>query len=82
MEDEQEGIVSFKETTDRTTYGVIGFDGNDIMAEISGYDLRIAFNMRIINSLEDAESVANGIADVFYQSLMKQLLEKQTQGKD
>jgi len=45
------------------------------MATISGYDLQISFNMRLINSLADAEACTNSIADVFYQALMNQLIE-------
>lgn len=33
------------------TYGALGYDGNELMAFISGYDLEIKFNLRIINSL-------------------------------
>lgn len=80
----EEEIVSFKKIEDRIVYGVQTPDGTDLMATISGYDLNIAFNMRHIHSLADAEACANGIADVMYQALMSQLLssglhlEKQT----
>jgi len=69
-----EETVTFK-TKDLTTYGVLGYDGNEFMATISGYALSIAFNMKIINSLADAEAMANGIADVFHAALMDELLE-------
>ena len=49
------------------------------MAAITGYDLRIAFNMKLINSLADAESCADALADIFYQSLMEQLIEKKSE---
>lgn len=39
-------------------YGVVGYDGNELMAVISGYDLNISFNMKLINSLADAEAYA------------------------
>lgn len=45
-------------TADRMTYGALGYDGNELMAFISGYDLEIKFNLRIINSLADAEACA------------------------
>ena len=66
--------VSFQ-VGDRIIYGVLNYDGNEYMAAISGYDLQVSFNMRLINSLADAESCANSIADVFYQALMNQLIE-------
>ncbi|MBF0575522.1 hypothetical protein IR022_06025 [Dysgonomonas sp. GY617] len=72
---EQEETVSFK-TSDLMTYGVLGYDGNEMMCAITGYDLTIAFNMRLINSLADAESCADALADVFYQALMEQLIAR------
>lgn len=68
-----EETVTFK-VGDRIIYGVLNYEGNEYMATISGFDLKIAFNMRLINSLADAESCANGIADVLYQALMEQLI--------
>ena len=52
----------------------MNYDGTELMAVISGYDLDIRFNMRLINSLADAEAAANALADVFYEVLMEQLL--------
>lgn len=60
--------------SDRMNYGVLGYDGNELMAIISGYDVNISFNMKLINSLADAEACANSMADVFYQALMEQLI--------
>lgn len=69
--------VSF-DVKDKTVYGVQGYDGNELMAIISGYDLHIAFNMRLINSLSDAENCANALADVFYELLMEELISKKS----
>ena len=77
MEDEE--IISFKKDSDKMLFGVQGYDGNELMAAITGYDLRIAFNMKLINSLADAESCADALADIFYQSLMEQLIEKKSE---
>lgn len=74
---EAEETVSFK-TGDRMTYGAMNYDGTELMAVISGYDLNIAFNMRTINSLADAEAAANALADVFYEVLMEQLIEEKS----
>ena len=70
---EGEVVISFNKS-DRMNYGVVGYDGNELMAVISGFDLNISFNMKLINSLADAEAYANGMADVFYQALMEQLI--------
>lgn len=67
--------VTFKKD-ELTTYGVLYYDGNEMMCAITGYDLNIAFNMRLINSIADAESCADALADVFYQALMEQLIEQ------
>lgn len=67
--------ITFR-TADRMMYGALGYDGNELMAVISGYDLEIKFNMRLINSLSDAEACANALADVFYEALMEQLINE------
>ena len=79
MDEQQktEDTVVFK-TDDRMTYGAMNYDGTELMAVISGYDLNIAFNMRTINSLPDAEAAANALADVFYEVLMEQLIEEKS----
>lgn len=66
--------VTFR-TADRVTYGALGYDGNELMAVISGYDLEIKFNMRLINSLADAEACADALAQVFYDTLIEQLIQ-------
>lgn len=63
-------------TADRMTYGALDYDGNELMAFISGYDLEIKFNLRIINSLADAEACADALAQVFYEALMEQLINE------
>lgn len=67
--------VTFR-VDDRTTYGVLNYDGNELMAAITGYDLNVVFNMRLINSLADVEACVNGLADVFYETLMEQLIAR------
>ena len=71
---EMEETVSFKKDSEKMMYGALNYDGNELMAAITGYDLNVSFNMRLINSLTDAESCADALADVFYQALMKQLI--------
>lgn len=75
--EEQDERVSFRKS-DRMTYGALNYDGNELMAIISGYDLNISFNMRVIHSLADAEAAANALADVFYEILMEQLISEKS----
>lgn len=70
-----EDTITFR-VEDLTTYGVLGYDGNEFMAAISGYGLNIAFNMKLINSLADAEAMADSMANVFYEALMDQLIRQ------
>lgn len=70
--------ITFR-TADRMTYGALGYDGNEPMAVISGYDLEIKFNMRLINSLADAEACADALAQVFYEALMEQLIQEKSE---
>jgi hypothetical protein len=67
--------VSFK-TSQQMMYGVLNYDGNELMAAITGYGLNVSFNMRLIHSLADAESCADALANVFYEALMEQLLAR------
>ncbi len=66
--------VTFR-TSDMITYGVMGYEGEEFLATITGYGLSINFNMRLINSIADAEKMANGMADIFFKALMDQLIE-------
>lgn len=70
--------ITFR-TADRMTYGALGYDGNELMAVISGYNLEIKFNMRLINSLADAEACADALAQVFYEALMEQLIQEKSE---
>lgn len=76
--EEEEKTVSFK-PSEKMLYGVLNYDGNELMATISGYDLSISFNMRLINSLSDAESCADALANVFYETLIEELIQKNLQ---
>lgn len=73
--EEEEKMVSFK-PSEKMLYGVLNYDGNELMAVITGYDLSISFNMRLINSLADAENCADALANVFYEALMEELIQK------
>ena len=73
--EEEEKTVSFK-PSEKMVYGVLNYDGNELMATITGYDLSISFNMRLINSLADAQNCADALANVFYETLLEELIQK------
>lgn len=73
--EEEEKTISFK-PSEKMVYGVLNYDGNELMATITGYDLSISFNMRLINSLADAENCADALANVFYETLLEELIQK------
>ena len=70
-----EETITFR-VEDLTTYGVLGADGTEFMAASSGYGLDFAFNLNLIISLADAEAMADAMADVFYEALMAQLIDR------
>ncbi|MFR9543623.1 MAG: hypothetical protein SNH27_16440 [Rikenellaceae bacterium] len=72
---EEKKTVTFN-VEERMRYGAMNYDNTELMAVISGYDLNIAFNLKTINSLADAEAAADALAQVFYELLMAQLIEQ------
>ena len=46
--------VTFNAHSDLIVYGVSSEDGNEMIAEISGYGIKTKFNMDRINSLDYA----------------------------
>lgn len=62
--------VTFKAHSDKMCYGVSG-DNEEMLVEISGYDLNTRFNLDKINSLEDAENACAALSNVFFQGFMR-----------
>lgn len=46
---------------------------------ISGYDLKFNFNFQLLKSIEDIESAVGGIADMFKQMILDELLKQKQQ---
>lgn len=67
----------FNAHSDKMIYGVSSDNGKEILVEVSGYDLRVKFNLDLINSLDDAENACFALANVFFKTLFEQLLEEQ-----
>lgn len=71
---EDEPKIEFNSITDLRTLSVYSADGKEELVKISGYDLRVAFEMKYLKSLEDVESAVTGISDLFRQLILSQLL--------
>lgn len=69
-----EEVVQFKLLSDRTTLHVINPHNNEVMIEISGYDLNIDFNMEYLRSIEDIEAACAGISKLFREIIIEKLL--------
>lgn len=69
-----ENIVQFKMISDRTVLQVINPHNNEVMIEISGYDLNIDFNMEHLRSIEDIEAAGEGVKELFRTIIVEKLL--------
>lgn len=67
--------AEFRVLSDRDALTVKNADNEEILIEISGYDLQVNFNMEYLNSIQDVEAAVNGIGDLFRQIIMEKLLE-------
>lgn len=72
---EDEPRVVFRSISDRDVLRIYREDTEQTLAEISGYDLAISFNLKFINSVQDVEAVLEGLSELFRDAIMKQMLE-------
>lgn len=72
---EDEPRVVFRSISDRDVLRIYREDTEQTLAEISGYDLAISFNLKFINSIQDVEAVLEGLSELFRDAIMKQMLE-------
>ena len=72
---EDEPRVVFHSISDRDVLRIYREDTEQTLAEISGYDLAISFNLKFINSIQDVEAVLEGLSELFRDAIMKQMLE-------
>jgi len=78
----KEATTTFKVITDRVVLKIVNEKHPEItLAEISGYDLNIAFNMEYINSLEDVTAVQEGFATLMGNTVMDILLAHKHQSE-
>lgn len=71
---ENEPEVVFNSQSDRRFFSVKSEDGNETMMEISGYDLDVRFNQNVIKTVQDVESLLDGIKDLFRKIIMEDLI--------
>lgn len=71
-----ENTVEFKEITDKNVFAVVDDETKRTLAEITGYDIKVKYNLEEINSQEDIEVVSNGIAEIFKEMLINNLLKR------
>lgn len=72
---ENEPEVVFNSQSDRRFFSVKSEDGNETMMEISGYDLDVRFNRNVIKTIQDVESLLDGIKDLFRKIIMEDLID-------
>ncbi len=81
---QDEPTVQFKLMSDRDVLTIRNEEIDQPLAEISGYDLQINFNMDFIKSVEDIEAVVEGMSELLRKNILAQLLtakNEQTEGK-
>lgn len=77
-----EATTTFKVITDHQVIRIVNEKRPEIvLAEISGYDLTLAFNMEYINSLEDVEAVAEGFRQLARETVTDILLNNKHQSE-
>jgi len=76
MPEAKETTVHFQEMSDLSIIGVVHPKTQESMAEITGYNLDVKFNMALINTPEDIDNVAQGLADAFKEMLLDNLINK------
>lgn len=69
--------IEFNSISDLRTLSIYSADGKEELVKISGYDLRVAFEMKYLKSLEDVEAAVTGISDLFRKLILEQLLPKE-----
>ena len=74
-----EQMVSFRMLSDRSIMEVRSEKANVTVAEISGYDLQIKYNMQYINSVEDIENLLEGMKMLFRKMLISQIMDNKKQ---
>lgn len=72
-----EPIVHFKLISDRIIREVLNAETKEPLIHISGYDLQVNFNLQYLKSVEAIEAACQGVASLFRDMIMEQLLPKE-----
>lgn len=67
--------VVFNAMSDKRVFGVKSEETDEVILEISGYDLDIRFNRDKMRNIEDIEGVLDGLKDLFRQLILDDLLK-------
>lgn len=67
--------VEFDVYKDRQYISIMDATGKIPLAEISGYDLSVKFNMKDIHSIEEAEEACDAMSVALFRMMFSQLLE-------
>ncbi len=81
LPDVDEPEVRFKLMSGRDVMNVVNGDTNEILIEISGYDLQINFNMHHLKTIEEIEAACKGVGDLFKETIIEKLLEYRKQSE-
>ena len=76
-----EPMVQFKSISDVVALQVKNPEIEEPLAEISGYDLRVSFNLKYLKSLKDVDAAATAMGDLFKQMMLEELLSKDKPNK-
>lgn len=71
--------IEFDVYKDRQRISVMDEAGKVPLAEISGYDLNVKFNMKDIHSIEEAEEACDAMSVALFRMMFSQLLEDSNQ---
>lgn len=74
--------VSFRAMSDRDVIRIYKEETDQTLAEISGYDLAINFNMEFINSVQDIEAALEGMSEVFRDAILQQMFKEKGKQTD
>lgn len=68
--------IEFLAITDKSTIAIVHPETEKTLAEITGYDVDIKFNMELINSPEDIDATVAGLGEAFKDLLLNNLLKR------
>lgn len=71
--------VSFRQLSDLMVWQVLSRETKQPLAVISGYNLRMDFDMSYLKSVEDIEACLAGLSKIFREIIMEKIMEDKPQ---